>query len=101
MLENLYTNVIELGKNITKSTKISALKDYKFWKVELIISNIPTQISHQRYVFTANSTVGFSYNDNFHYFGLYSVEINKNGNIFMGGTAVDKGFIKVNIFGIY
>ena len=100
-MENLYTNVIELGKNITKSTKISALKDYKFWGVELIISNIPNQISHQRYLFTANSTVGFSYNENFHFFGLYAIDIDKNGNIIMNGTAVDKGFIRISIYGVY
>lgn len=100
-LENLYTNVIELGKNITKSTKISTLKDYKFWKVELIISNIPNQVSHQRYVFTVNSTAGFSYNDNFNSLGLYAIDINKDGNIILSGSAIDKGFIKINIFGIY
>ena len=100
-LENLFTNIIELGKNITKNTTIPELKNYKFWKVELIISNIPNQISHQRYVFTVNSAIGFSHNDNYHYFGLYSIDISKNGNIIMSGSAVDKGFIKVNIYGVY
>lgn len=90
-----------MGKNITKSTTISALKDYKFWKVELIISDKSAGVSHQRYVFTVNSTVGFSYNDNFHYFGLYAIDISKNGNILMSGTAVDKNFIKINIYGVY
>ena len=100
-MENLFTNIIQLGSNITKSTTISSLKNYKFWKVELIISNIPNQISHQRYVFTVNSAIGFSHNDNYHSFGLYSIDISKNGNIIMGGSAVDKGFIKVNIYGVY
>ena len=100
-LENLYTNIIELGKNITKNTTIPELKNYKFWLVDISISIHLKGISHQKYTFTATSAVGFFYNDNFHTLGKYAIQIDTNGNITLTGDAVQNGYIKVSIYGLY
>ena len=100
-LENLYTNTVELATKITKSTNISELKNYKFWLVDISISIHLNGISHQKYTFTAISAVGFFYNDNFHTLGKYAVQIDTNGNITLTGEAVQNGYIKVSIYGLY
>ncbi|WP_336018945.1 phage tail-collar fiber domain-containing protein [Fusobacterium polymorphum] len=100
-LENLYTNTVELATKITKSTNISELKNYKFWLVDISISIHLNGISHQKYTFTATSAVGFFYNDNFHTLGKYAVQIDTNGNITLTGEAVQNGYIKVSIYGLY
>ena len=100
-LENLFTNTVELATKITKSTNIPELKNYKFWLVDISISIHLNGISHQKYTFTATSAVGFFYNDNFHTLGKYAVQIDTNGNITLTGEAVQNGYIKVSIYGIY
>ena len=100
-LENLFTNRVELATKITKSTNIPELKNYKFWLVDISISTHLNGISHQKYTFTATSAVGFFYNDNFHTLGKYVVQIDTNGNITLAGEAVQNGYIKVSIYGIY
>ena len=100
-LENLFTNRVELATKITKSTNIPELKNYKFWLVDISISIHLNGISHQKYTFTATSAVGFFYNDNFHTLGKYAVQIDTNGNITLTGEAVQNGYIKVSIYGIY
>ena len=100
-LENLFTNTVELATKITKSTNIPELKNYKFWLVDISISIHLNGISHQKYTFTATSAVGFFYNDNFHSLGKYAIQINRNGEVILKGEAVDKGYVKVTIYGIY
>lgn len=100
-LENLFTNTVELATKITKSTNIPELKNYKFWLVDISISIHLNGISHQKYTFTATSAVGFFYNDNFHTLGKYAVQIDTNGNITLTGEAVQNGYIKISIYGIY
>ena len=100
-LENLFTNRVELATKITKSTNIPELKNYKFWLVDISISIHPSAISHQKYTFTVSSALDFFYNDNFHVLGKYAVQIDTNGNITLTGEAVQNGYIKVNIYGIY
>ena len=100
-VENLFTNTVELATKITKSTNIPELKNYKFWLVDISISIHLNGISHQKYTFTATSAVGFFYNDNFHTLGKYAVQIDTNGNITLTGEAVQNGYIKVSIYGIY
>ncbi|EGN67187.1 hypothetical protein HMPREF0401_01203 [Fusobacterium animalis 11_3_2] len=100
-LENLFTNIVELATKITKSTNIPELKNYKFWLVDISISIHLNGISHQKYTFTATSAVGFFYNDNFHTLGKYAVQIDTNGNITLTGEAVQNGYIKISIYGIY
>ena len=100
-LENLFTNTVELATKITKSTNIPELKNYKFWLVDISISIHLNGISHQKYTFTATSAVGFFYNDNFHTLGKYAVQIDTNGNITLTGEAVQNGYIKVSIYGLY
>ena len=100
-LENLFTNRVELATKITKSTNIPELKNYKFWLVDISISIHLNGISHQKYTFTATSAVGFFYNDNFHTLGKYAVQIDTNGNITLTGEAVQNGYIKISIYGIY
>ncbi|WP_335932274.1 phage tail protein [Fusobacterium polymorphum] len=100
-LENLFTNTVELATKITKSTNITELKNYKFWIIDIVISTSNITISHQKYSFTVNSRLGFTYNDNFHTLGKYSVQIDTNGNITLTGEAVQNGYIKVSIYGLY
>ena len=100
-VENLFTNTVDLATKITKSTNIPELKNYKFWLVDISISIHLNGISHQKYTFTATSAVGFFYNDNFHTLGKYAVQIDTNGNITLTGEAVQNGYIKVSIYGIY
>ena len=100
-LENLFTNRVELVTKITKSTNIPELKNYKFWLVDISISIHPSAISHQKYTFTVSSALDFFYNDNFHVLGKYAVQIDTNGNITLTGEAVQNGYIKVSIYGIY
>ena len=100
-VENLFTNTVELATKITKSTNIPELKNYKFWLVDISISIHLNGIRHQKYTFTATSAVGFFYNDNFHTLGKYAVQIDTNGNITLTGEAVQNGYIKVSIYGIY
>ena len=100
-LENLFTNTVELATKITKSTNIIELKNYKFWIIDIVISTSNITISHQKYTFTATSAVGFFYNDNFHTLGKYAVQIDTNGNITLTGEAVQNGYIKVSIYGLY
>ena len=101
IVENLFKNTVELGKNITKNTTISELKNYKFWFVDISISIHTSGISHQKYTFTVSSALDFFYNDNFHTLGKYAVQIDTNGNITLTGEAVQNGYIKVSIYGIY
>lgn len=100
-LENLFTNTVELATKITKSTNITELKNYKFWIIDIVISTSNITISHQKYSFTVNSRLGFTYNDNFHTLGKYAVQIDTNGNITLTGEAVQNGYIKVSIYGLY
>ena len=100
-VENLFTNTVELATKITKSTNITELKNYKFWIIDIVISTSNITISHQKYSFTVNSRLGFTYNDNFHTLGKYSVQIDTNGNITLTGEAVQNGYIKVSIYGLY
>ena len=100
-LENLFTNTVELATKITKSTNISELKNYKFWFIDISISIHLDGISHQKYTFTTSSAIDFFYNDNFHSLGKYAIQINRNGEVILKGEAVDKGYVKVTIYGIY
>ena len=100
-LENLFTNTVELATKITKSTNISELKNYKFWFIDISISIHLDGISHQKYTFTTSSAIDFFYNDNFHTLGKYAIQINRNGEVILKGEAVDKGYVKVTIYGIY
>lgn len=100
-LENLFTNTVELAIKITKSTNIPELKNYKFWFIEISISIHLDRISHQKYTFTTSSAIDFFYNDNFHTLGKYAIQINRNGEVILKGEAVDKGYVKVTIYGIY
>ena len=100
-IENLFTNTVELATKITKSTNIPELKNYKFWLVDISISIHLDGISHQKYTFTTSSAIDFFYNDNFHTLGKYAVQIDTNGNITLTGEAVQNGYIKVSIYGIY
>ena len=100
-LENLFTNTVELAIKITKSTNIPELKNYKFWFIEISISIYLDRISHQKYTFTTSSAIDFFYNDNFHTLGKYAIQINRNGEVILKGEAVDKGYVKVTIYGIY
>ena len=77
------------------------MKNYKFWIIDIVISTSNITISHQKYSFTANSRLGFTYNDNFHTLGKYAVQIDTNGNITLTGEAVQNGYIKVSIYGLY
>lgn len=100
-VENLFTNTVELAIKITKSTNIPELKNYKFWFIEISISIHLDRISHQKYTFTTSSAIDFFYNDNFHTLGKYAIQINRNGEVILKGEAVDKGYVKVTIYGIY
>ena len=100
-LENLYTNILELGKNITKNTTIPELKNYKFLIIEITLSTVKTGTTHQKFSFTINLATPFVYNDNYHNLGKYHIQINKNGEVTIIGEAVDKGYVSVNIFGLY
>ena len=100
-LENLFTNTVELAIKITKSTNIPELKNYKFWFIDISISIHLDGISHQKYTFTTSSAIDFFYNDNFHTLGKYAIQINRNGEVILKGEAVDKGYVKVTIYGIY
>lgn len=99
--ENLFTNTVELAIKITKSTNIPELKNYKFWFIDISISIHLDGISHQKYTFTTSSAIDFFYNDNFHTLGKYAIQINRNGEVILKGEAVDKGYVKVTIYGIY
>nr|DAQ12341.1 MAG TPA: hypothetical protein [Caudoviricetes sp.] len=100
-VENLFTNTVELAIKITKSTNIPELKNYKFWFIDISISIHLDRISHQKYTFTTSSAIDFFYNDNFHTLGKYAIQINRNGEVILKGEAVDKGYVKVTIYGIY